>query len=105
MLTQRYFTYNQDVKKRLDECEQLYTEHPELKRSFDHCLDTLNRIRDSFGGVVRLFLDFAPYSFEFSVGGLNGGMIFHGGHDGGGDGGGPTLSVCLTPTTGWSLHT
>ena len=36
---------------------------------------------------------------------MQGGLIFHGQHDGGGDGGMPTLSVCLTPQDGWSLHT
>lgn len=36
---------------------------------------------------------------------MNGGLIYHGSHDGGGDGSAPTFSVCLTPTTGWSIHT
>lgn len=36
---------------------------------------------------------------------FNGGLIFHGDHDGGGDGGMPTLSVCLQPTDGWAIHT
>ncbi len=35
----------------------------------------------------------------------NGGLIYHGPHDGGGNGGAPTFSVCLTPTSGWSIHT
>ena len=56
-------------------------------------------------GKPRLFKDFAPYSFEFSAGGLYGGLIFHGSHDGGGNGSAPTFSVCLTPTDGWSIHT
>jgi len=53
----------------------------------------------------QLFTDFAPHSFTFESGGLYGGLIFHGSHDGGGDGGMPTLSVCLNPTDGWSIHT
>ena len=36
---------------------------------------------------------------------MNGGLIFHGKHDGGGDGGAPTFSVNLTPTNGWGIHT
>jgi hypothetical protein len=36
---------------------------------------------------------------------MNGGLIFHGKHDNGGDGGAPTFSVNLTPTSGWSVHT
>lgn len=35
----------------------------------------------------------------------NGGIIFHGRHDNGGDGGAPTFSVCMEPTNGWSIHT
>ena len=36
---------------------------------------------------------------------FNGGLIYHGKHDNGGDGGFPTLSVNLTPQYGWSIHT
>lgn len=58
--------------------------------------------------------DWAPLSFAFCVhkivGGekkywFNGGLIFHGSHDGFGDGGAETLSVCVSPTNGWSIHT
>jgi len=66
-------------------------------------------------GRCMLYNDFAPYSFYFEVERLckdgsyqrwfNGGLIFHGPHDNGGDGGAPTLSVCLNPTNGWSIHT
>lgn len=62
-----------------------------------------------------LYKDFAPLSFEFVMlikrdngeydHWFNGGLIFHGQHDRGGDGGLPTLSVCLTPQDGWSVHT
>jgi hypothetical protein len=52
-----------------------------------------------------LFKDFAPYSFEFAAGGFQGGLIFHGRHDGGGSGSAPTFSVCLEPCDGWSIHT
>ena len=62
----------------------------------------------------RLFKDFAPHSFAFLMEHkkdgewkpwYNGGLIFHGEHDGHGDGGTPTFSVCVTKTTGWSIHT
>ena len=36
---------------------------------------------------------------------MNGGLIYHGKHDGFGSGNAPTFSVCLTPTNGWSVHT
>ncbi len=36
----------------------------------------------------------------------NGGLVYHGPHDGYGDGGAPTFSVCVgTPKIGWSIHT
>lgn len=57
------------------------------------------------GGNPVLFKDFAPHSFEFAADGLCGGLIFHGSHDGGGNGGAPTFSVSLTPVDGWSIHT
>lgn len=63
-----------------------------------------------------LFGDWAPYSFTFIMQKRNpktgefeywfyGRCTYHGPHDNGGDGGAPTFSVCLTPTTGWSIHT
>jgi hypothetical protein len=60
------------------------------------------------------FPDFAPYSLSFNmerkedgewVHWFNGGLIFHGSHDGLGSGAAPTHSVCLTPTDGWGVHT
>ena len=53
---------------------------------------------------------FSPISLYFEVTKqgrliLNGGMIFHGSHDRGGNGSAPTFSVNLTPTTGWAIHT
>jgi len=64
---------------------------------------------------VRLGSDFAPHSFTFyqetKYEGedwkfqFNGGLIFHGSHDGGGDGSAPTFSVNMSPQDGWSIHT
>lgn len=65
---------------------------------------------------VSLGSDFAPYSFTFYVEvqyegeeewkfQFNGGLIFHGSHDGGGDGSAPTFSVNMSPQDGWSIHT
>jgi len=36
---------------------------------------------------------------------FNGGLIFHGSHDNGGDGGAPTFAVNLNPHHGWGIHT
>ena len=61
--------------------------------------------------MVDLYSDFAPYSFFWSQyntagqRGLSGGLIYHGQHDGGGNGGAPTFSVNLMPMSGWAIHT
>jgi hypothetical protein len=78
--------------------------------SLAECFDTLHRIATNYSGRVRLMQDFAPYSFYFEITrgngiGLNGGVIYHGAHDRGGDGGAPTFSVCVNPTDGWAIHT
>jgi len=85
--------------------------HP-LSRTFRDCLDRLKRIaRNRPGARVKLWMDFAPHSFAFAVvlpdrsAWLNGGVIFHGAHDSGGNGGAPTYSVSITPMDGWTLHT
>lgn len=62
-----------------------------------------------------LYKDFAPLSFEFVITKkqkdgtyahwFNGGLIYHGPHDNGGDGGGPTFAVNVNPDNGWSIHT
>lgn len=64
--------------------------------------------------ICTLHKDFAPHSFGWSTQirkedgtydhWLAGGLIFHGPHDNGGDGGAPTFSVSLTPTDGWEIH-
>lgn len=64
----------------------------------------------------RIYRDFAPGSFEFVmdkwnktkqdyVPWFNGGLIYHGPQDGWDGAKGPTLSITLTPTDGWSVHT
>ncbi len=67
---------------------------------------------DEKGSEIVLFPDIAPYSFYWEWRGLdtgrlitNGGLIYHGKHDNGGDGGSPTFSVNLTPASGWKIHT
>jgi hypothetical protein len=63
---------------------------------------------------VRLFRDFAPNSFGFVIERrvgeewqhlFTGGLLFHGAHDGNGDGSSPTFATTLSPVTGWSIHT
>jgi hypothetical protein len=64
------------------------------------------------GYDVFLYPDWAPMSLAFQLkwngkNDMNGGFIFHGVHDGGGNGGAPTFSVELNPDTKshWSIHT
>jgi len=62
-----------------------------------------------------LYHDHAPYSFAFTLevktrSGVwqhwfSGALIYHGPHDGGGSGSGPTFAVALEPTHGWLIHT
>jgi hypothetical protein len=75
---------------------------------------TFNRLENysQKGCQVDLYNDFALLSLYFEISSegkciLNGGFIFHGPHDGFGNGGAPTFSVCLDPEkeAGWSIHT
>ena len=59
---------------------------------------------------VQVYTDFAPMSFFWQAmsngkAWIIGGLIYHGKHDGGGNGGPPTFSVNLTPLYGWAIHT
>jgi hypothetical protein len=78
-------------------------------------LDYLENYGRSEKTRVQLLPDGAPYCFYFvietrnSAGEwerlFNGGLLFHGPHDGLGSGAGPTFACTLTPTIGWSIHT
>ena len=64
-----------------------------------------------WNATITIGCDFHPDSFWFvetdeeGRRGINGGIIFHGSHDNGGDGDGPTFSVNLSPTDGYLVHT
>jgi hypothetical protein len=81
--------------------------------SLQKCIDRLKKTDEEHPEWdTDLFTDFAPHSFYFNkyekVTGrrvYNGGIIFHGKHDNGGDGGAPTFSISLTPCNGWQIHT
>jgi len=80
------------------------------RAQFEQCLiDLTANLSDLW--MVDLFSDFAPLSFFWSQynlagqRGLSGGLIYHGQHDGGGNGGAPTFSVNLMPMSGWAIHT
>lgn len=100
-----YDVQNEMLAARIKEC----LDHP-LAESF---LENLERLAGFAAGGrrVRIGLDFAPLSFGFAVmrpdGScwIVGGLLFHGNHDRGGDGGAPTYSVNVQPISGWTLHT
>ena len=86
--------------------------------SLQDCLDRLKKTEENYKQntgrdlVTYIYPDFAPLSFYFEKFDCesqkvnsNGGIIYHGPHDGFGSGAAPTFSVCLTPTDGWSIHT
>jgi len=92
---------------KLDEARQ-FADNIGLRDNLEQCISNLDYGREDM--TVKIFNDFAPKSFYFvrfngeRFAG-NGGIIFHGKHDNGGDSGSPTYSVCLNPTNGWSIHT
>lgn len=88
--------------------------------SLGYCLQRMASYGQTPGRyVTHLGNDFAPLSFSFWVEDtnfpeddrrrcwFNGGIIFHGSHDGGGDGMGPTFSVSLSQDRSerWEIHT
>jgi len=90
--------------------------HAESIGKLDKLNERLKFLNDYSDRDTRctLYKDFAPLSFgfqmEYKKDGLyqvwfHGGVIYHGDHDNGGDGGMPTLSVNVTPVAGWAIHT
>lgn len=107
------------MKNIIVHCEEKVAEakaHAEQLGLTDQLNEQLERLGQLFQGGNRkvachLYGDFAPFSFAWSLVDedegrvfYNGGLIFHGPHDNGGDGGAPTFSVSLSPHDGWSIH-
>lgn len=96
---------NEALVARIRECLL----HP-LAESFRENLERLAGMARG-GSKVRIGMDFAPLSFGFAVirpdgsAWICGGLIYHGVHDGGGNGGAPTYAVNVQPIEGWTLHT
>ena len=92
-------------------CKELEYAKSIEDNSLRRCIDRLAIFaEDSPEREVMIYVDFAPRSFTFvkKIQGKfagNGGIIWHGSHDRGGDGGAPTFSVNLEPTYGWQIHT
>jgi hypothetical protein len=87
-----------------------FADATDQRKQFEQMLyDLIAYLPDNW--TVQLYKDFAPFSFFWTEtgpngeGGLIGGLIYHGYHDGGGNGDSPTYSVNLMPINGWSIHT
>ena len=65
--------------------------------------ETIKRLGN--GEPALLYSDHAPLSFYWTVNNWEGGLIYHGAHDRGGDGGAPTYSVNVNPVNGRAIHT
>jgi len=108
--------YLKDVQAKADELGL----REDLEKSLEYLAEYACDDENPDNTKCVLGKDFAPYSFSFTMYKkarckdvldepwkywFNGGMILHGAHDGHGSGQAPTFSTCLTPTTGWSIHT
>jgi hypothetical protein len=101
--------FNDYTNGLLDTLRQHATKH-NLEDNLNNLLDSRLSRHAEKGYQVNLYRDFAPLSLYFTIEKdgkiqLNGGIIYHGTHDNGGDGSAPTFAVCLTPVTGWAIHT
>lgn len=73
--------------------------------------ECISRLATWQSGKIHICTDFDEMSFFFweeyenGAQGLCGGIIYHGARDGYGSGGAPTFSVCIEPTSGYSIHT
>jgi hypothetical protein len=88
-----------------------FAKEKNLLENFNNTFSRLENYSDK-GNTVNLYSGFAPHSLYFEITMnekfvLNGGLIFHGSHDGFGSGDAPTFSVCIDPDNkpGWSIHT
>lgn len=115
--THRSLLFTEDAEARLAECIELVnTKRPDLEENLRRQFFGYNgKLWEEHPSMrMRVMSDFAPLSFYFIrevvfdgawERDYNGGIIFHGSHDGGGDGGAPTFSVNLSPVDGWATHT
>jgi hypothetical protein len=100
----------QEIREHVAKCVKLARERQDL--SLIKAIQNKRRMQNFEEVELILYKDWAPYSLYFDLQNIarnyriyNGGIIFHGKHDGFGSGSAPTFSVCLTATDGWSTHT
>lgn len=78
--------------------------------SIIHCLKRLKDYDTKVQSETNIYPDWAPHSLYFervykNGSKTNGGIIYHGSHDGYGSGAAPSFSVSITGAKGWSIHT
>ena len=85
--------------------------HPK-GNSFTQCMRRLEDVAKAYPEAkCVIYNDHAPMSLYFNISDarneriMNGGIIYHGSHDGFGSGSAPTFSVAIDETNGWGLHT
>ncbi len=110
--TQEQRDYLDRVRAFADKLGPEMREQLEEKLNYLHGYGCTNRQFDY--SRCSLYDDRTPGGFSFTIECLkkgeyvywmNGGLLYHGPHDGWGSGAGPTFAVTVTPTTGWSVHT
>ena len=90
---------------------RLFADRTDQRVQFESRLSDLYRYISTEGYTIMLYEDFAPYSFyweEIAPNGkrsMNGGLIYQGQCDCGGNGSAPTFSVNLDFSIGWRIHT
>ena len=100
------------IKEHLEQLKEVCSENLD----FESQLQWMQIYADQADGNTRTLLDndFAPLSFAILrqsqregawLNGINGGLIYHGPHDGFGNGSAPSFSVSLSDKQGWSIHT
>jgi hypothetical protein len=107
--------WDEHAEEQLAKCIKFINENrPDLSNQFYDRVKQLSINNSEYPRKVFMHRDFAPLSFFWREEyfrnnewkrGMVGGLIFHGQHDNGGDGGAPTYSVNVTPHDGWAIHT
>lgn len=109
------YVFDEYAETRLQECiDFVNNQRPELEEDLIKVFNMEHWKRAD--SRVHIHSDFAPLSFYFVkmfchpdtkewLRDYNGGIIFHGKHDGHGSGAGPSFSVTLDKADGWRIHT
>lgn len=97
------------------EAARAYADKVGLRTQLETKLAYLDRYAAPRRSRCVLSPDFAPHSFNFTMEletkdgewtvWFEGGLVYHGPHDGHGSGALPTLTVSIDPAMGWQIHT